>query len=404
MRITVSVAISIAISLSALALVGARSPQSPAVWIPKPEPVTSPAGAGTSEPQLTVQGDRAILSWLETKEQHATLKFAEWMPTGWSTPHDVATGDDFFVNAADVPSVRALPDGTLVAHWLQTNGANPEGYDLRLSRSKDGGRTWSPLATPHHDKTETQHGFATLFPVAGGFGVVWLDGRGTNPEKETGDMALRATTYDANGRQGRETVVDNRVCDCCPTSAALTSEGVIVAFRDRSAAEVRDIYVTRLVNGQWNTPALVHRDNWRIEACPINGPAVSARERVVVVAWFNLQGDQGRASVAFSRDGGRTFGPAVRVDDAGSTGRVGVELLPDGSAAVSYVAVGQGGPQFVVRVIQPDGKRSSVVTIGGSGGLRIPRLAWIRDQLLFAWTEASGGGMRVQTARAVLTR
>src|SRR5579862_7641039 len=48
------------------------------------EPVASPAGADSAEPQITVQGDRVILSWFEVNGPHASLKFAERTPAGWS--------------------------------------------------------------------------------------------------------------------------------------------------------------------------------------------------------------------------------------------------------------------------------------------------------------------------------
>ena len=54
--------------------------------------IASPAAAGgSSEPQLTVTGDRAILSWVETTGASATLKFAERTGGGWSPPHQFPT-------------------------------------------------------------------------------------------------------------------------------------------------------------------------------------------------------------------------------------------------------------------------------------------------------------------------
>ena len=160
------------------------------------QPLPSPAGANSTEPQFTMQGDRVILSWLEVAGKRATLKFAERTASGWSAPQTVISSSNFFVNAYDVPSVRVLPDGTLVAHWIENNGPEPDATNLRLSWSKDKGRTWSRPVSPHHDGTETEHGFASLFPAPGaGFGVVWIDGRATDPEKETGDMSLRSSVY-----------------------------------------------------------------------------------------------------------------------------------------------------------------------------------------------------------------
>ena len=54
--------------------------------------LTSPAAAtGSGEPRLTIEGDRAILSWIEEKNDRATLKFSERSTTGWSKPIDVVS-------------------------------------------------------------------------------------------------------------------------------------------------------------------------------------------------------------------------------------------------------------------------------------------------------------------------
>ena len=393
------------LTVAGLVLATAQSPAPaqgrPALTV---EPLSSPAGADSSEPHLTVQGDRVILSWLEVGEGRSTLKFAERTASGWSAPQIVHSSDDFYINAYDVPSVRALTDGTLAAHWTTKNGPNPEASTVRLSWSRDRGRTWSAPVSPHHDGTQTQHGFVSLFQAPGaGLGLVWLDGRTTDPQKESGDMALRASVYAPDGKQLRETVVDPRVCECCSMSAATTSEGVIVAYRDRSASEVRDIYVTRFTGSAWSAPTLVHQDGWQINGCPINGPSVSARGRNVAVAWFTAKNDQGQAFVAFSRDAGRTFGPAVRVDDGRSLGRLGVQLLADGSAAVSWIELADGRAQFRVRTVTPSGVRSPAVTVSEDPDTRSPRLAGNARELLFAWTEADeNDALRVRTARASL--
>ena len=380
-------------------------------WKLAVEPLPSPASASSEEPQLTVQGERAILSWIERAGERTSLKFAERTASGWSDARTVVSGTNLFVNFADVPSVRALADGTLAAHWLEEGGGNPDAYNLRLAWSKDGGRTWSPPTSPHHDGTETEHGFASLFQAPGaGLGVVWLDGRATNPEApegspEAGNMGLRAAVYGPDGKQRSETLIAPRVCECCSTATALTSEGVIVAFRNRSDKEIRDIYVSRLAEGRWSAPAPVHADGWQIKACPINGPALSARARDVAVAWFTVQQGQGRAFAAFSRDAGRTFGSPVRVDDAGSLGRVGIELLRDGSAAVSWVEFANQRSQFRVRRVEQSGARSPALTVAGVEGSRssgFPRLVQHGDELLLAWAESDQGASRVRTARASL--
>ena len=361
------------------------------------EPLTSPAGPDSSAPQFTVEGDRAVLSWVERSGTRSALKFSERSASGWSSPQVVVSSEHLMVNSADVPSVRALPDGTLAAHWMEENGPDPEAYDLKLAWSADG-RSWSAPVTPHRDKTVTQHGFASLFPVTdGGLGLVWLDGRATHGD--AGDMQLRAAIFDKTHKQLSDTVVDTRVCECCPTSVAVSADGPIAAYRNRSAGEIRDIYVTRLAAGRWTMPVAVHRDNFKIEACPVNGPALAARDRDVVVAWFTAPKDENRSFVAFSHDGGRTFTAPTRVDDVGSLGRVGVALLKNGSAIVGWVEFASQASQFKVRRVEPNGTRSPAVAVASLSGTRYPRLVLVRDEIVLAWTETEKESSRVRTAR-----
>lgn len=391
------------------AVMSARTTAPPANWVAAVQQIGSPAGFSSAQPQLNVQGDRLLLSWMERTNRRATLKFADRTASGWSEPRVVASGDDWVVNWADVPSVVRLADGSLAAHWLQERRAGTEAYDVRLAFSSDEGRTWSAPTSPHHDGTPTEHGFASLFQTSAGLGLVWLDGRAMKPMKPgddemTGNMSLRAAAFDRKGSQLSETVVDSRVCECCPTAAAVTSDGPIVAFRDRSQNEIRDIYVSRMVDGRWTQPVPVHRDNWRITACPVNGPALSASGRDVAIAWFAATGDQGHVFAAFSSDAGRTFAAPIRVDDVSALGRVDVELLPDASAIVAWIEFADQGSRFRIRRVDRSGSRSDSTNVAGINASRAsgyPRLARRGDELVFAWTETEGGS-RVRTAAARL--
>lgn len=379
-----------------------------------PQAIASPATGSSAQPQLSVSSRGVLLSWIERTGDLATLKFAERTPTGWTAARNVASGRDWFVNWADVPSVMRLPSGTLVAHWLQKSGADTYAYDVRLSYSKDDGKTWSASFIPHHDGTKTEHGFASLFPLGDGLGAIWLDGRNMKSAAGHDDhgggggvMTVHFGRFDRDFKQVEESVVDARVCECCPTAATVTSEGVIAAFRDRSDAEIRDIYTSRLVNGKWSTPAAVHADGWKIAACPVNGPALSASGRNVAASWFTVKGEQGQAYLAFSADAGRTYGAPIRVDDGGSLGRVDVTLVPDGSAAVAtWIEFADQRSQFRARRIDRSGARSAPVTIAGLAAGRAsgyPRMALNGRELVFAWTESGAGGtMQVKTATAAL--
>ena len=378
-----------------------------------PQPLSSPTGANAAQPQLSVSSRGVLLSWIERTGDLATLKFSERTATGWSQARTVAAGRDWFVNWADVPSVMRLPSGTIVAHWLQKSGADTYAYDVRLSYSTDEGKTWAPSFIPHHDGAKTEHGFASLFPMGDGLGAIWLDGRNMKPAAGHDDhggggvMTVHYARFDKNWKQVEESAVDARVCECCPTAATVTSEGVIAAFRDRSATEIRDIYTSRLVNGKWSEPAAVHADGWNIAACPVNGPALSASGRNVAASWFTVKNDQGQAYLAFSSDAGRTYGAPIRVDDGGSLGRVDVALVADGRAAIAtWIEFADQRSQFRVRRIDRAGTRSAPVTIAGLAAGRAsgyPRMAINGRELVFAWTESgAGGAMQVKTATAPL--
>jgi hypothetical protein len=399
------------------AMMAARAPASsrrntPPEWISAVESVTSPAGHSSAQPQLSVQGNRLLLSWMERSGEVALLRFSDRTRAGWSEPRTVANGSHLFVNWADVPSVVRLADGSLAAHWLQKSGPGTYAYDVRLAFSTDDGRTWSAPTSPHHDGTKMEHGFASLFQVPGaGLGLIWLDGRAMtemkaddHEEMNMGAMSVRAAVFDRKGVQVSETRVDDRVCECCPTAAAVTSEGPIVAFRNRTEDEIRDIYVSRLVAGRWTEPQSVHRDNWRIAACPVNGPALSAKGRKVAITWFTAATEQGHVFAALSSDAGKTFGAPIRIDDESALGRADIELLPDGSAAVSWIEFANQRSQFRIRRVDGSGSRSDSSSVAGIVANRssgYPRMARAGSELVFAWTDTQDGS-RVSTARARL--
>lgn len=369
----------------------------------------SPATGDSREPELTTTLDgRVILSWVERlgDKKHA-LRAALLDQNGWSEARTVAEGDNWFINWADFPSVVALKDGTLAAHWLVKSGPGTYAYNVNISTSKDG-KTWRQSIVPHRDKTQTEHGFVSLIPLADGrLGAIWLDGRNMQNMKETDEhapapesMTLRYAAIDADGKLSDEAQLDERVCECCQTSAALTSQGPIAVYRDRSPSEVRDIYVVRQVSGSWTTPQLVFADNWQINGCPVNGPTVASQGNRVVVAWFTSPADTPRVEVAFSDDAGATFGKPIQVDDGETLGRVDALMLPDGSALVCWLSGTVAGGAIKVRRIQADGSAGPPAVIAQTDISRssgFPRIARLGDEVHFAWTEF-GKPSRVRTA------
>jgi hypothetical protein len=124
--------------LSSLALSG-RGQEAPA----QARKLPTPAGPASGQPNLAVGRDGAVyLSWIERlPDQKFALKFSRKQGANWSAPRVIAAGQNWFVNWADFPSLVALPDNTLAAHWLVKSGPDTYAYDVRVSRSADGGKS-----------------------------------------------------------------------------------------------------------------------------------------------------------------------------------------------------------------------------------------------------------------------
>lgn len=387
-------------------------------WLGTPTPVTVPAARDARFPHFATSksGKTLVLSWLEPVGAEGTfaLRYAQWLGQGrWGEPVEVASGKDWFVNWADFPSVMPADEGPWAAHWLQQKPGGVYSYDVMVRLSADSGRTWSESRSPHTDGTATEHGFVSLTQTAAGPYAIWLDGRETAGEGHAhgadqhgssgGAMTLRGAALQAKGAVDEGTEIDDRVCDCCQTDVATTAEGLVVVYRDRSADETRDILAARLVAGQWSTPVVVHADGWRINACPVNGPAIDARGQNVVVAWFTAP-DQSRVRIAFSRDSGRTFAAPIEVAEGKVVGRVDVVLLDDDRAVVSWLAEGARGAAIRAQPFTQTGPAGPAVDIADADVARssgFPQMAKIEGGLLFAWT-ATGSPALVRAVFAPL--
>ncbi|HZS04773.1 MAG TPA: sialidase family protein [Blastocatellia bacterium] len=376
----------------------------PVLTFAQVQELPSPAGPGSGQPNLTVSPDgRVHLSWIERLDGgRYSLRFSTREGARWSAPKVIAEGSGWFVNWADFPSMVALPDGSLAAHWLAKSGPGTFDYDVTISRSFDGGRTWGSPFVPHRDGVRAEHGFVSMFAAKdGSLAAVWLDGREMKPGGDDhghgqGNMTLRYVKIKRDGTLTDEAVLDARVCECCQTSAAMTAAGPVVVYRDRSDKEIRDISVIRGQGGGWSQPRPVFQDGWQLSGCPVNGPSVAASGRRVAVAWFTGADKTPRVRLAFSGDAGETFGEPVTVDDGNPVGRVEVLLLTDGSALVCWLEKLPDGGAIRVRRVRPDGRRDESVTVAPSGTARstgFPQMALAGKTVIFAWV-----GSRVLTA------
>ncbi|HKR64557.1 MAG TPA: sialidase family protein [Thermoanaerobaculia bacterium] len=375
------------------------------------EELPSPSGAGGAEPFLFATNDGVLLSWLEpvAGTDRTALRFARYRAGQWSEPRTIVERNDLFVNWADFPSVVEDAKGTLFAHWLQKSGKGTYAYDVRMATSRDGGASWGEPFVLNRDGKEAEHGFVTLAVLPeGGVGATWLDGRkmtgggGHEDHESGGDMGIRYATVAADGAIANDVELDDRTCECCTTGMTMTSNGPVIVYRDRSTEEVRDIsYVTKTASG-WTKPARVHADDWKINACPVNGPQIDAVGRRAVTAWFTAALEKGRAYAAFSDDGGLTFGKPVQIDDGKPIGRLDVLLLDEETALVTWLEQTAAGGEIRARRVGRDGRVEPAVKIADSSTARaagFPRTAKHGSDVYIAWTEQSATSKKIHVAR-----
>jgi hypothetical protein len=382
---------------------GLAACSSPDAEAPSAQAMDVPAGAESGEPHLYTDAEGTLwMSWVAPVDsvRHA-LRYATFDGASWSAPQTATQGTDWFVNWADVPSIRPLPDGRIAAHYLKSSsGSNiVYAYDVRIVQTAADG-TWQPAFTPHRDSTATEHGFASLLPWDDNLLAVWLDGRNTNlsGEGDGGAMTLRAALLTPEGAIRQPTQLDDRTCDCCPTSAVRTSAGALVAYRGRTEDEIRDIRLVRFDGTSWSEPYTLHADGWHISGCPVNGPALAAEGDRVVAAWFTGANGTPRVKAAFSSDGGREFSDPLVLDSSAPVGRVDAVLLDDGSALVSWLDSGSEDGFIRVRHIRPDGSMATPITLTAastSRGTGMPRMVRSGDDLYIAWVDDEADRVRM---------
>lgn len=360
-------------------------------------PMASPANSPSAEPFLfSDDKNQVYLSWIEKSGDTSTLKFSKLNEAAWSKPELIVSGSNLLANWADYPMI-ARNQEQLLSHFLRRNGEEHLAYEVVLTASNNHGKTWSEPHAVHDDGTHTEHGFVSMIPYQDGFFVAWLDGRNTAMEETEaakgheghhGQMSLRAAILDKDLKKLNEWELDNRTCDCCQTAAVITNQGPVVVYRDRSEDEIRDMSITRLVDGKWTAPQPIHTDGWKIAGCPVNGPRLAARGDKVAVAWYTLAQDSARVYAAFSDNGGATFGKPIQIDEGNPIGRVDVVMIDDSNIMVSWME------RSAIKVVKvnADGTKGSSAIVAASSESRssgFPQMAQSGNRLIFAWTDDS---------------
>jgi hypothetical protein len=316
---------------------------------------------------------------------------------------------------------RAAGDPSVVVMWT---AKSPAGTRLVSARSNDAGQTFGPPNPVPGSEAGGNRGWeAMAVGPRGEVMAIWLDHREV-PARPAGAAATGAHHHGAaTGQPGADSVARaqlsqiffaslNRaaspvsiapgVCYCCKTSLATGTDGRIAAvWRHVYPGNVRDIALALSSDGgrTFSKPVRVSPDNWVLDGCPENGPAVAIdKSNAIHVVWPTLvpgrsPSDHEPAMALFhamSRDG-QHFTPRQQLRTEGVPRHPQIALEAGGTLAVAWdeqlsgsrrivLARGTVGPKDFVRF-----SRESISEEAGT----YPAIASLADGPIVAWTSGT---------------
>jgi len=368
-----------------------------------------PTGAQTSLSRVTVDAKGQLhLSWVKATEELNSLYHASLTGESWTAPKLIGEGEDWFVNWADFPFL-SVNDSGMAAHWPKKSSSGTYDYNVAATFYRTETRRWSKPRIIHDDGVSAEHGFVSMLPMTEGRTfITWLDGRNTRSDATqvdghaSGGMTLRAGIFSGEGSTMEEWELDGFVCDCCQTSSAMTESGPVVVYRNRTEDEIRDTYITRMIEGRWTKPVAVHRDNWQVAGCPVNGPSVASSSGLTAVAWFTAKADMPKVQFVISQDDGKTFGDPVLVAEESTNGRISVGILDSGDIAISWLETHGTAAKVMLTRYDQQGKLKEKLTIAGTKSSRrsgFPVIASHDNEVYVTWTDILGEQPQVRVAR-----
>ena len=368
---------------------------------------------------LAADGDRVAAVWAATGTSRVTdIYLATSDDAGRTFAPPVRVNDiDGDVSAGGEQPPRVILKGSAVDVVWVSKRAGVAG--IRAATSTNGGRTFAPARSITPSGVTGARGWESASPGADGVvHAVWLDGRsastpspasapaaGPPAAHQHGGAPMRQDIYHAMWKGDGapiETAVAANVCFCCKTAVVSRGADVFVAWRHLFPGGVRDIAIARSSDGgrTFQEPTRVSADNWQIDACPDDGPAMTIDAGGVLrITWPTLVTDGGAKRVIFeatSRDGGATFSPRTRVDAAeGGAAHPRIATGAAGRSAVVWDELAQGSRRVVFRLTS----EGSPVVLSTGRIASYPAIAAVGDGFVVAWTDQSDQQSTIRALR-----
>jgi hypothetical protein len=273
-------------------------------------------------------------------------------------------------------------DDAIHIAWMGSMQSAPEHDHARIpmwfSRSLDGGRTFEPQRNLITTAYGLDGGGTLAADRSGNVHVLW---HATGDEEGPGHRRVVLANSQDNGASfaPEQTLAtgSSGVCPCCGIRAATPPEGdeLLVLFRDAALPGERGIALLSIDPAR-HTTALLYRDPWQTETCPMSTGSFALTGTQVAVAWET----EGRVKVGVRERNAGTFANARTVPASTTKSNQkhpAVFLAADGSLFVAWLEV-KGWAQPGTLRWQPFEAAGQPSGPGGSQNLRSP---WTRPAL-----------------------
>ena len=191
--------------------------------------------------------------------------------------------------------------------------------------------------------------------------------------------------------------VASNVCFCCKTAVVVRGSDVFVAWRHLFPGGVRDIAVARSSDGgrTFHDPVRVSEDNWKIDACPDDGPAMTVDESGgLQVTWPTLLQETGTPRMAiFAADQPRRRRHVLAARARRRPGRrarpIPASPRPPPAGARSCGTSSPKGSGRCSSVRWAAAPRAAAQTLSTGRVASYPSIAAAGDGYVVAWTDQS---------------
>ncbi len=182
------------------------------------------------------------------------------------------------------PRIVGTSRALLVAAVVGHTGGGVDG-DVVVFRSADHGATWTPPVVINDVPGAAREGLHAMAASPSGLiALAWLDLR------QGGTKLCAAVSRDHGATWSKDVLVyaspGGGICECCHPSIAISETGDMAFMFRNNLDGNRDMYVSRSSDGVAFSPAAkLGTGSWLLNACPMDGFAVSFDGRDIVAVW-----------------------------------------------------------------------------------------------------------------------